>query len=96
MGAGIKLSRLREIGWSKWDPIGLNGLEHRPDDEYDSDLLAAVVRLRDGAEEPGVADYLVDIETEAMGLEPSETARQRALETVRAIRAYLDELRDPA
>lgn len=44
-----KLSRLRDIGWSKWDPIGLLGDGQKWDDEdcqqfadeYDSYLLQA-------------------------------------------------------
>ena len=34
----IALSRLREIGWSAWDPIGLADSDC-PRDEYDAYLL---------------------------------------------------------
>ena len=47
--AKFKLSRLREIGWSLWDPIGLSGFEGTLDDEYDSYLLQAAGRLWNGA-----------------------------------------------
>ena len=41
----FKVSRVREIGWGCWDPIGLANLEVRPDDEYDSYLLQNAGRL---------------------------------------------------
>jgi hypothetical protein len=89
----FKLSRLREIGWRDWDPIGLDGLEDRPDDEYDSYLLQAVGRLRHGATDEDVADYLATIEAEYMGLGDSPDARRRAKRAVRGLREYLGELR---
>ena len=55
----FKLSRLREMGSNTRDPIGLNGVEDRPDDEYGSYLLQAAGRLWNGAGEDEVADYLV-------------------------------------
>ena len=45
----FQLSRLREIGWSKWDPIGVGGPEHDwPSDEYDTYLLQAAGQLWHG------------------------------------------------
>jgi hypothetical protein len=41
----FKLSRLREIGWGRWDRIGLSGFADKADDEYDSYLLQAAGRL---------------------------------------------------
>ena len=90
----FKLSRLREIGWIKWDPIGLNDLEDRPDDEYDSYLLQAVGRLWNGASEVDGADYLVGIETEHMGLSHKRDVRKRAADVVSALNNYISELRD--
>ena len=86
----FKLSRLREIGWSQWDPIGLGGT---PDDEYDSYLLQAAGRLSSGASEEEVTDYLVGIETEYMGLDDGQGARSRAHDVVEALNDYLAELR---
>jgi hypothetical protein len=88
----FKLSRLREIGWAKWNPIGLT-----PDDdcsdEYDGYLLHAAVRLWNGASEDEVTDYLVKIEVDYMGLGKGPTARSRAADTVRAIGEYIAELK---
>ena len=89
----FKLSRLREIGWAKWDPIRLRGTEGQPDDEYDSYLLQAAGRLWNGASEEEVADYLVSIETEYMGLGEASGVRQRAREVADALNSYVAELR---
>ena len=97
--AKIKLSRLREIGWSLWDPIGLREIsvgEWRDGgacaDEYDGYLLQAVGKLRRGERPADVAAYLVTIETGHMGLSPGSTVRSRAEATVAAIGQYLGEL----
>ena len=89
----FKLSRLREIGWSRWDPIGLAGLEDTPDDEYDSYLLQAAGRLWNGAREEEVTDYLVTVETKYMGLGATKGVRPRAREVVKALSDYVAELR---
>jgi len=89
----FKLSRLREIGWSRWDPIGLNGMENTPDDEYDSYLLQAAGRLWNGASQEEVTDYLVNIEIEYMGLGEAPGVRPRAGEVVKALADYVAEAR---
>lgn len=91
----IKLSRLRDIGWSLWDPIGLldpNDSWDRKDnmgfaDEYDSYLMNAAGRLRRGAPDQEVVDYLVEIETNHMGLEEKDDTRKRAQAVVKAIQS---------
>src|SRR5687768_11468614 len=92
----IKLSRLREIGWQIWDPIGLKELEGNPDDEYDSYLLQAVGRLWNGASEEEVTTYLVSMEAEYMGLGDAPDVGERAQKVVSALNAYVAELRGPA
>ncbi|MCB2050643.1 MAG: hypothetical protein KDE63_04360 [Novosphingobium sp.] len=89
----FKLSRLREIGWSQWDPIGIDDLEDRPDDEYDTYLMQAAARLWRGVGAEDVAAYLVDIEAHYMGLGSSDHAQSRANKTVIAINDYISELR---
>ncbi|NSY39588.1 hypothetical protein [Leisingera sp. ANG59] len=89
----IKLSRLRDIGWSKWDPVGLLADDQSWDDEdclpfageYDGYLLHAAGQLRRGEPEESVARYLVDIEANHMGLGNSPGALKRANEVVAAI-----------
>lgn len=89
----FKLSRLREIGWDRWDPIGLSGFEGRPDDEYDSYLLEAARRLWNGAGVEEVTDFLVKVETEYMGLGNPAAGSARAREVVKALSDYVSELR---
>lgn len=85
------------MGWDRWDPIGLRPvLEEGNDsvaDEYDSYLLQAAGRLWNGASRESVADYLVGIEAEHMGLGETATTRARAAAVVDAIGDYMDELR---
>lgn len=54
-------------------------------------MLHAAVQLSTGGSLEDVADYLVCIEMEHMGLSPRDDARVRAQRTATAIRAYLDE-----
>jgi hypothetical protein len=93
----VKLSVLRDIGWSEWDPIGLRTLEggwqgSSAADEYDQYLLHVAGRLQRGEADGGLVDYLVDIETDHMGSSPSPTAQPRAVATVKAIREYVQSL----
>ena len=95
----ISLSRLRERGWSLWDPIGLkefSGGDWQDGgacaDEYDSYLLQVVGQLRRGEPILKVAAYLEEIEIDHMGLGRSATTRERAEATVAAIADYLDGL----
>lgn len=91
----FRLSRLREIGWSKWDPIGVGGPDHGwPADEYDNYLLNAAGQLWHYETDETVANYLVNVETEHMGLNAVLGLHAPALDVAKAIRAYVDTLRD--
>lgn len=91
----LKLSRLRDIGWSIWDPIGLLRAGQNWGDkdclpfanEYDRYLIYAAGQLRRGVADSEIADYLVQIETEHMGLSPSQGSFERAECVVAAIHA---------
>lgn len=91
------LSVLRDIGWSQWDPIELNGSEggwRRSDaaDEYDRYMLRVAGGLHSGEPDETLVRYLLNIETWHMGLTETSTATTRAAATVAAIREYLDSL----
>ncbi|MBP1849043.1 hypothetical protein [Rhizobium halophytocola] len=72
----LKLSRLRDIGWTIWDPIGLLAPSERWDegealafaDEYDNYLREAAGLLRRGTPAEDVVRLLVAVETSRMGL----------------------------
>ncbi len=95
----VQLSKLRDIGWMLWDPIRLLGAGgHFPGkwsdkanlgyaDEYDNYLVSAASQLRRGASCEQVVSYLVQIESEQMGLGEGPTSRERAEAVVDAILA---------
>ena len=90
----LKLSRLRDIGWAEWDPIGLlakgEPWDHQPfADEYDTYLLLVASEMRRDWSVAQAVDYLVQIEAHHMGLGVGATARARAESVVSAIRAYI-------
>lgn len=94
----LKPSRLRDIGWSLWDPIGLLGPEQRWDedeakafaDEYDTFLIEAAGLLRRGTPDQDVVRLLVSVETAHMGLAPRPDTYERARSTVAAIKGDRD------
>ena len=89
----LKLSRLRDIGWSLWDPIGLLGPGQRWDeanaqefaDESDSYLIEAAGLIHRGTPDRDVVEFLVRKETAHMGLTLQADTYERALSTVAAI-----------
>jgi hypothetical protein len=92
----IQLSRLREIGWKIWDPIGLAHSGSAPDegcaDEYDSYLLHVVSMISRGGSKDEATLYLTDIASEHMGL--SVVDADAAAATTHAIADYLASLPD--
>jgi hypothetical protein len=83
----VNLTRLRDIGWEHWDPIGLVGIDGDIADEYDSYLLKAASMIRSGEPDDAVIGYLLRTETETIGIDTREDAPSRAKATVEAIRA---------
>jgi hypothetical protein len=88
----IRLSRLRDIGWRCWDPIGLSaiedGWENSPAaDEYDSYLLIAAGMVRRNEGDDAATNYLVWVESEHMGMGIGPSTQSRAEMTIAAIRA---------
>jgi hypothetical protein len=64
----IQISRLREIGWEFWDPIGLKDDRQDCEDEYDTYLLKAADMIWDNTPQEEVVDYLFDIEQNYIGV----------------------------
>jgi hypothetical protein len=92
MAIAPKLSELRRIGWRVWDPIGIASSGPENDDEYDAYLLRVLGLLTSGGGRDEAVRYLIEIETDHMGLGVRETTRERAETTVDAIIAYLERL----
>jgi hypothetical protein len=91
----VKLSLLRDIGWSEWDPLGLNGSEggwqrSEAANEYDRYMQKVAGGLQAGEPERTLVDYLVNIETTHMGLTPTPATRLRAETTVAAIAQHVE------
>ena len=89
----ISLERLREYGWSLWDPGGLAGAGGERD-AYDPYLIGLVNRLRRGASNSAGVRYLMTAEAEAMGLSSGPNSRETARALVAAVKAYLAEFPD--
>lgn len=91
----IRLSRLRDIGWYSWDPIGLLPAGGKWDDEdnlnfadeYDTYLMYAAGQLRRGTPDAEVVANLVMIEAEHMGLGIRPDTQERAKAVVASIHA---------
>lgn len=87
----LRLSRLRDIGWSLWDPIGLNDFDGKWEevtfaDEYDGYLIHVASLLRDNTPVAEAVEYLILVETERMGLSAVPGMHDRAHAVVKAIK----------
>ena len=98
----LRLSRLRDIGFSLWDPVGI--LSHGEPwigqpaaDEHDAYPASAAALLRDGMSDDACVKMRFNVETQRMGLSvrptPEEVARIGRL--IAALRLYVDEMDGP-
>jgi len=88
----IRLSDLRRIGWTEWDPMGLADGGVAPDqaqDEYDTYLLEAVAMLQRGVARNEITGYLEAIEREHIGLDEAHDTHGRVSRTVVALEAMI-------
>lgn len=91
----IDLTRLREIGWTHWDPIGL--MRNRDtwigqpfENEYDDHLIQVANRIIAGEDDVTLVAYLVVVERDDMHCSSADVAPQRAAATVSAIKKYIE------
>ena len=73
----VDIHRLRVIGWSQRDPIGLLGVtgswRGQPyEDEYDRYLYKAAQMLKNNSSVEDVADYLFVVQSQAMQIGPKK------------------------
>ena len=71
------MEELREL-LLRWDPIGVVGEPDWPQDEYDAFIEPIAERLRQGAGEAELTDFLEGAVREHLGLEP-DRQREAAL-----------------
>ncbi len=96
----IKLSKLRDIGWEYWDPIGLaqhdglNEVKENCDDEYDSYLMQAAGMIWHNKLQKEIIAYLIDIEQNYIGM--PDRGSEAATQTVGKIHEYLNNLETAA
>jgi hypothetical protein len=87
------LEPLRQIGWSLWNPIGLDDAwKADGPDEYDRHLLHVADMSEGGASESDAAEYLIRIAAEHMGL--THVDPRAAVATASAIFTYVESTRD--
>ncbi len=88
----FSLTRLRDIGWKEWDPIRLMAGECWQEttfaDEYDSYLIEAALRLRQGQSVAETAEFLFRMDRDYMAMR--HPSRERAERTARAISDYVN------
>lgn len=84
------LASLRKIGIDQWNPIGT----WVPDDEYDTYLLKAAGNIWNGDPVEKVAEYLVKVEAEWIGLGLAPDVHARAVLAAAAIHDYVRSLRE--
>lgn len=78
------LSQLRRIADRHWDAY--DAAAHDVTDPY---LVSAVCQLQQGKSVSAVADYIVGIEIDCLGVDTGNGIRERAVELVRALKALV-------
>lgn len=89
----INISKLRDIGWSLWDPLELlpEGESWNSEDnlafadEYDDYLMKAAGKIRNGVAKEEVVGYLLDVENKTLGLKTNADSKKRIQEVVASI-----------
>jgi hypothetical protein len=92
----LDLNRLREIGFSKWDPVELmrnreTWVGTKFQNEYDHYMIHVADRLIVGDNEAELVAYLVEVERDQIGLGTADCSKTRAAATVAAIKAHVNE-----
>jgi hypothetical protein len=83
--AGRVKQVIEEILWQVWDPIGMKEITDAPRDEYSGYVNRVLELLTSGASDDVIANHLLQIATERMGLTEFTIADMRP--TVAALRA---------
>jgi hypothetical protein len=68
--------RINHILFKEWDPIGVRDMEG-PEDEYEMYVYGVFRMLLDGKDEEAIANHLLEIERERMGLSQPTSGEHR-------------------
>ncbi len=77
----LEFERVKQLLLSEWDPISFGTIKV-PDDEYDSYVGPILAMLRSEADSRRIADYLLHVEADLIGLTPN---KERALSVARML-----------
>jgi hypothetical protein len=84
------LEQLRELACEEWDVVqAVSGSRACRSGRYDDYLLELANRLRSGASDDDLSDYLINVATEALGIDTGSGMRARALMFAKAVREQL-------
>lgn len=83
--------RVRNILWEEWNPIGWPR-DEMPDDEYDNYIPQIIGHIERGSSSEELAEYLLQIETDRMGIK--STSEKEALEGLTVVAEKLMSLRE--
>jgi hypothetical protein len=75
--------RIKLVLLAHWDPIGVRN-EPNAQDEYDAYIPPLAQMLASGSDTRAIADYLLAIETQAMGIGGDEDRALRVAERLEA------------
>ena len=93
----VRLSALRRIGWTFWDPIGIRDLVSAdfakgPADEYNSYLMVAFGMAQSGRSVVDIAAYISDIASRHVDLSEFAEISEADADTARQLFALANSL----
>ena len=77
-----------DVLFYEWDPIGFSHDPDFPRDEYRGYLPTVYSKLKQAKSTQDISDYLIEIEKERMGFEPTKESIQRASEVAEKLITY--------
>lgn len=89
-------TRVREMLWRDWDPIGISEIPGAPKDEYDryADRVFAML-ADDRTAEKSIAAYLYEVAISSMGLTRHERQAEKADRVAKLLVGLRDEVGKP-
>ena len=82
----VQFEQVQQVLLNVWDPIGVGGVEGC-EDEYNSYAKDILTLLQNTAPREEIQDYLIEIETDFMGLTPKLQILEQTLDHLFALTA---------